>query len=168
MVAVGVKLFAYNNVHILLHVSLSGNVLPAKVNNSMFSRNSTIPGSKNVSGDTVTFRAALKAVGKTSENMSSTEVQKYINQCKNCSLKDISTMQNIRMTYELYERLHRPGRTDAAELMSQLSQKDIKEGNMIWPIEKKILITKERGMVKSKAQRDGKIFFKISVKTINN
>jgi hypothetical protein len=43
----------------------------------MIIRNSTIPGSKNVSGvpqqngNAVTFRTALKAVGKNSENMSS-------------------------------------------------------------------------------------------------
>jgi hypothetical protein len=55
------------------------NVFPAKVNISIIIRNTVIPGSKNVSdvpqkiGNTitVTFRTALKAVGKNSENMSS-------------------------------------------------------------------------------------------------
>jgi hypothetical protein len=56
---------------------LLGNVLPAKVNESMIIRNSMILGSENVSsvpqqnGNTVTFRTALKTVGKNSENMSS-------------------------------------------------------------------------------------------------
>jgi len=44
------------------------------------------------------FRIALKAVGKNSENMSS-------------RIYNFSTMQNIRMQYELYEGLHRPKRT---------------------------------------------------------
>lgn len=57
---------------------LPGNVLPAKVNDSIIIRNSTILGSNNVSGDlqqngdAMTFRAAFKAVGKNSENMSPT------------------------------------------------------------------------------------------------
>jgi hypothetical protein len=38
-------------------------------------------------------------------------------------------MQNIKMQYELYEGLHGPERTEAAALMSQLCQKDIKEGD---------------------------------------
>jgi hypothetical protein len=38
-------------------------------------------------------------------------------------------MQNIRIQYELYKGLHRPVRTKAAALMSQLCQKDIKEGD---------------------------------------
>ena len=63
-----------------------------------------------------TFRTALKAVGKNSENMSSSEVQEYINQFKICPLQDFSTMQNIRTQYELYEGLHRPKRTEAAAL----------------------------------------------------
>ena len=61
-------------------------------------------------GDTVTFGAPLKAVGKNSENTSSTEIQEYINQSKNCSLQDFSTTQSIRMQYELYEGLHGPER----------------------------------------------------------
>jgi len=32
------------------------------------------------------------------------------------------------MQYELYEGLHRPERTEAAALMSQLCQKDVKDG----------------------------------------
>jgi hypothetical protein len=45
-------------------------------------------------------------------------------------------MQNLRIQYELYDGLHRPGGTEAAALMSQLSQKDIK-GDSIWSIEEK-------------------------------
>ena len=68
-----------------------------------------ILGSENVSGDpyqngdTVTFRTALKAVGKNSENMSS-------------KIYNFSTMQNIRMQYELYKELHRSKGTEAAAL----------------------------------------------------
>jgi hypothetical protein len=51
----------------------------------------------------VTFRTALKAVGKNSENRSS-------------KIHNFSTMQNIRMQYKLYEELHRPKRTEAATL----------------------------------------------------
>lgn len=40
------------------------------------------------------------------------------------------------MPYELYEGLHGPKRTEAAALVSQLSQKDIK-GDSIWSIEEK-------------------------------
>ena len=53
-----------------------GKVLPAKVNDSMIIRNSTITWSKNVSGvpqqngSVVTFRTVHKTVGKNSENMS--------------------------------------------------------------------------------------------------
>ena len=47
-------------------------------------------------------------------------------------------MQNIRMQYELYEGLNGPERTDACTLMSQLSQKDIKEGDIIWSVEEKV------------------------------
>ena len=78
----------YNNVYVLLYVPLSWNVLLVKGNDSMIIRNSTVPGSENVSGDpqqngsTVTFRTALKDVGKNSENMN----QEYVNQCNNCSL----------------------------------------------------------------------------------
>jgi hypothetical protein len=50
------------------------------------------------------------------------------------------------MPYELYEGLHGPKRTEAAALVSQLSQKDIK-GDMTWSIEEKTLITKEKGIV---------------------
>ena len=62
----------------------------------------------------MTFRTTLKAVGNNSENMSS----KIHKQCKSCSLQDFSTMQNIRMQYELYEGLHEPERTETAALMS--------------------------------------------------
>jgi hypothetical protein len=119
---------------------LLGNVIPAKVNDSMMTRNSTILGSNTVSGnfpqndDSVTFRTVLKAVGNNSENMSS----KIHKQCKSCSLQDFSTRQNIRMQYELYEGLNGPERTDACTLMSQLSQKDIKEGDIIWSVEEKV------------------------------
>jgi hypothetical protein len=46
---------------------------------------------------------------------------------KNCPLKDCLIVQNIRIQYELYEGLYGPERTQSAVLMSQLSQKDIKE-----------------------------------------
>jgi hypothetical protein len=58
----------------------------------------------------VTFKTALKAVGKNSENMSS-------------RIYSFSTVQNLRMHYELYAGLYRPKRTETAALMSQ---KDIK------------------------------------------
>jgi hypothetical protein len=53
----------------------------------------------------VTFRIALKAVGKNSKNMSS-KIYRW----------DFSTMKNIRMQYELYEGLHGPKKTKAAAL----------------------------------------------------
>jgi hypothetical protein len=55
-----------------------------------------------------TFRTALEAVEKNSENMSS-RIHK----------QDFSTMQNKRMQYELYEGLHGPERTGPTALMSQ-------------------------------------------------
>ena len=63
-----------------------GNVLPAKVNDSMIIRNSIILESKNVSddlqenGDSVTFRTVFKAVGKNSVNMSS-KIHKSEKEC---------------------------------------------------------------------------------------
>jgi hypothetical protein len=66
----------YNNVHTLLHVSPFGNILPAKVNDSMIIRNSMSPESKGQSEfltkvmNTVTFRTTLKTVRKNSENTS--------------------------------------------------------------------------------------------------
>ena len=59
--------------------------------------------------NSVTFRTALKAVGKNSENMSS-------------KIYNFSTMQNIRMQYELYEGLHGPIKTISCT-MSQLVRK---------------------------------------------
>jgi len=53
--------------------------------------------------NTVTFRTALKAVGKNSENM-------------NSRIYHFSAMQNIRMHYELYEGSYGPKRTKAAAL----------------------------------------------------
>ena len=53
--------------------------------------------------DAMTFRIALKAVGKNSKNMSS-------------KIYNFSTMQNIRMQYELYEGLHRSKRREAPAL----------------------------------------------------
>lgn len=38
-------------------------------------------------------------------------------------------MKSIRMQYELYEGLHGPEITEAATLMSQLSQKNLKKGD---------------------------------------
>ena len=57
-----------------------------------------------------TFRAALKAVGKNSENLSS-------------NICNFSTMQNVRMQYELYKELFRPKRTVAAALWASLSER---------------------------------------------
>ena len=51
----------------------------------------------------VNFRIALKAVGKNTENMS-------------LKIYNFSTMQNIRMQYELYKELHRSKGTEAAAL----------------------------------------------------
>jgi hypothetical protein len=51
----------------------------------------------------MTFRTALKAVGKNYENMSS-------------KIHYFSTMQNIRMQYELYKGLHGPKRTETVAL----------------------------------------------------
>jgi hypothetical protein len=52
---------------------LLGNILPAKVDDSMIIRNSMIPGVEGVSIarmlNAVAFRRALKAMGKNSENM---------------------------------------------------------------------------------------------------
>ena len=91
-----------------------GNILPAKVNDFMITRNSMSLGSKNVflnkMVNSMIFRTALKAEGKNSENM-----------C--LRMYTFSTMQNIRMQYELYEGLHRPKRTKAASLMRQLVRK---------------------------------------------
>lgn len=58
----------------------------------------------------MTFRTVLKAVGKNSENMS-------------LRIYSFSTIQNIRMKYNLYEELHRPKRINAASLMNQLVSK---------------------------------------------
>lgn len=74
-IAVDVKLVCIMMYIFYFNVPPSGNVLPDKVKDSMITRNSMIPGSENVSGDSqqngdaVTFRKALKAVGKNSENM---------------------------------------------------------------------------------------------------
>jgi hypothetical protein len=93
---------------------LLGDVLPAKVHDSMIVRISTSPGVKNVffskMVNTVTFTTALKAVGKNSENLSS-------------RMHNFSSMQNIRMQYELCEGLQRHKRTKAVEIMSQLVRK---------------------------------------------
>ena len=64
----------------------------------------------------VTFRIALKAVGKNSENMSS-------------KIYNFSTMQNIRMQYELYEGLHKSKVTcsyNMSQLVRKILRKEIK------------------------------------------
>ena len=102
--------------YILLNAPFGGNVLSAKVNDSMIIRNSTSlrgksePNVLSKMGKAVTFRTAFKAVGKNSENMSS-------------RIYNFSTMQNIRMQYELCEGLQRHKRTKAVELMIQLVRK---------------------------------------------
>ena len=45
-------------------------------------KDSNVSGDPQQNGSTVTFRTALKDVGKNSENMN----QEYVNQCNNCSL----------------------------------------------------------------------------------
>jgi hypothetical protein len=72
------------------------NVLSAKVNDSTIMRDSISLGGTGVSNisakweNAVTFRTALKAVGKNYKNMSS-------------KIYSFSTMQNVRTQYELYE-----------------------------------------------------------------
>ena len=53
--------------------------------------------------NTETFRTALKAVGKNSENTSS-------------RIYNFSTTQNVRMQYELNKEFHKPKRREAAAL----------------------------------------------------
>jgi hypothetical protein len=60
-----------------------------------------------------TFRTALKAVGKNSKNMSS-------------KIYNFSTMQNIRMEYELYKEIHRSKRVQRQLLCQPACQKDTK------------------------------------------
>ena len=63
----------------------------------------------------VTFRTALKAMGKNSENMSS-------------KIYNFSTMQNIRMQYELYRGFM--NLNEQKQLFYEpVCQKDIKEGD---------------------------------------
>lgn len=85
---------------------LSRNVFPVKFNDFMIIRNSTSLGGKGVSNrkvvNAMTFRTALKAERMNSENRS-------------LRIYNISSMQNIRMQYKLYEGLLRHERTEAAE-----------------------------------------------------
>lgn len=80
---------------------LLGNVISAKVNDYLVTRDSMTPGGKGMSGslakmvNTITFRIVVKVVKKNSENKSS-------------KINNFSTMQNIRMQYKLYEGLHIP------------------------------------------------------------
>ena len=82
----------------------------------MIIRDSMGPGDKGKSMslakmvNTVTFRTALKAVGKNTENMS-------------LKIYNFSTMQNIRVFYELYKELHRSEGTEAAVLLASLSER---------------------------------------------
>ena len=92
----------------LLYVAPSGDVLSAKINDFMIIRSMSLGGKgmSNVLGkivNVVTFRIVLMTVGKNSENMSS-------------RMYNFSTMQNIWTQYELYERLNRPQRQEAAAL----------------------------------------------------
>ena len=64
-----------------------------------------------------TFRTALEAVEKNSENMSS-RIHK----------QDFSTMQNKRMQYELYKGLHISKGAEVAALGASY-QKETKEGD---------------------------------------
>ena len=70
---------------------LLGNVLSAKVNDSLIMRSSKSLGGEDMSQHmvtAVTFRTAFEAVGNNSEKISS-------------RMYNFSTMQNIRMQYEL-------------------------------------------------------------------
>ena len=93
------------------------NVLHAKVNDSMIIRSSKIAGSETVFNvpqqnvNPVTSRKALKAVGRNSEKVSS-------------RIYNFSTMQNMRMQYELYEGFHGPKKLSAAALMSQYGERN--------------------------------------------
>ena len=86
--------------YILLYVPPLEQCPLCHYHDSMIIRDSTSPGVEGVSNvlskmvNAVTFRTAFKAVAKNSENMSS-------------RMYNVSTMQNIRMQYELYEGLHR-------------------------------------------------------------
>jgi hypothetical protein len=92
-----------------LHVPPLGNVLSAKVNDSMIIRDRVNQRGKSVSVslakmiDAVTFKTTLKTMGKNSENMSS----------KIYNIYNFSTMQNIRMRSEFYKG---PKRTKATAL----------------------------------------------------
>ena len=84
------------------------NVLPVNVNNSMIITDSMSSGGEVLlmpqqMVNARTFRTAPKAVGKNTESMSS-------------KIHNYSTMQNIRMEYELYKELHRFKETEAAVL----------------------------------------------------
>ena len=61
-----------------------------------------------------TFRTTLKAVKRSSKNMSS-------------KIYNFSTMQNIRMLYELYKQLHRSKRIIGSCTMSQLVRKILRK-----------------------------------------
>ena len=109
----------YNNVHNLLYVSPSGDVLLAKVNDSTIIKNSTSLGVESVSMllskmvNAATIRTPFKAVGKNSEIMS-LKIYK----------QDFSTVQN-----ELYEGLHRQksrGSCTMSQLVRKILRKDIK------------------------------------------
>lgn len=63
MVAVGMEIFFYNNVHNSLYAPPSGNILPAKVNDPIISRSSSSPGCQGMSGVSqkgVVIRIALR------------------------------------------------------------------------------------------------------------
>jgi hypothetical protein len=96
--------YLYNKRNNMLYVSSLGNVLPAKVNDSFVSRIRVCLVVPQKGGE----RCDLQAVRKNSEYMISGIYK-----------QDFSTMQNIRMQYELFAGLHGPKRTNAAVLMSQ-------------------------------------------------
>ena len=108
MLAVDVRLLCIKCTY--FHGPPSGHALPVKVSDSVIIRSSMSPGGKcmytmflSKMVIAMIFRMALKAVGKNYENMS-------------LKIHNFSTMQNIRIQYELYEGLHGPKRTDTAAL----------------------------------------------------
>jgi hypothetical protein len=111
------------NIHNLLYVPPLGDLVSAKVNNSMIIRDSTSLGSEGMFNDlskivnAVIFRTSLKAVGKNSKIRF-----KYI--------YHFPTMQNIRMHYEFYEELHGP--KEQGQLHYETAcQKDTKAGRFL-------------------------------------
>ena len=78
--------------------TLLGNVVLAKVHDSVIIRNSMIAGSKNVSGHTMTFKTALKAVGKNSKSTGSKIISQLckIQGCSMNYMKDFTDLKEYK------------------------------------------------------------------------